>query len=59
MRPTPRLRTAAARNRALIHVRFVKPFVFVAIGETIDGKNAVGVSFSVLVRPTNRNLRFP
>jgi hypothetical protein len=59
MRPTPRLRTAAARSGAPMVERFIKPFGRVAVGEAIDRKNAVGISFSVLIRPTNLNLRFP
>src|SRR5580693_5470113 len=40
-------RTATARNSAPMSARFIKPFDCVSVGELINRKNVVGISFSV------------
>jgi putative aminopeptidase FrvX len=51
MRPTPRLRTAAARNNAPIYARFINPFGCFAEGEMMDKKNAAGIRIAAIGAP--------
>src|SRR5712691_10088726 len=51
MRPTPKLRTAAARHSAPMYARFIKPFGCFAVGDATDRKNAAGMRIAAIGAP--------
>lgn len=51
MRPTPRLKTAAARNSAPTYARFINPFGCVAVGKATDRKKAEGIRIAAIGAP--------
>jgi hypothetical protein len=48
MGPTPKLRTAAAKNSAPRYARLIKPFGLVAVGGTTDKKKTAGIRIAAI-----------
>src|SRR5665213_4412060 len=51
IRPIPRLKTEAARNKAPTYAKFINPFGSVAEGDATERKNAVGIRIAAIGAP--------